>query len=387
MARLSFISLAAYPLLDEAVGGGIGGAEVRAVTFARGLQRLDDHQIEFVVAPHPSLRGSADGIKITPYRKPRGALRAIAKWRHAVTQRIWEQPLADPFYHRLEADVLLCFGLRNDSAAIVRAALESGKKTVLFLTSDRNICDAQRRGRKDRGAYGEIGANCRYALRSANRVVSQTAYQQRALRETLGIESHVIRNPISLANSRRVMTKRRVALWVGRADTFSKRADLCVELARRCPSIKFQMIMNNHDDVTFQALVESAPENVQIVEFVPFAEIERYFINADLLVNTSAAEGFPNSFLQAGKFGKPIVSLTVDPAGMLREGGCGVCCEGDLDRMTIELERLMSDSAAYGTFAQNGYEYVRHLHDAERCTLQLRELIQGLLMHHPSRVA
>ena len=142
-ARLTFAVLDAYPLLDSKAEGGIGGAEVRAVTFARGLQDRD-YDIEFVVREQPGLKPKSSGFRVTPYRKNRGARRTIERIRQSVSKRITRRPPQDGFFSKLDTDLILAFGVRNDTASIIRSARESGKRTVLFLTSDRNIADAKR---------------------------------------------------------------------------------------------------------------------------------------------------------------------------------------------------------------------------------------------------
>jgi len=389
-ARISFAALAAYPLLDETAPGGIGGAEVRAVTFARGLQRISNHQIEFIVANRLKLLREASGISIMAYERQRGPSRTVAKLGHSISRRFTKLPPHDVFFKRLDTDLIFCFGVRNDTASIIRSARESGKGTVLFLTSDRNIQDAKRSGRRDRGAYGELGYLCRYAMVTADRVVVQTPFQQQELRACLNIDSELIRNPIELEGqgpSDRPKSEQPTALWVGRADTFSKRADICVELAARCSNVHFVMIVNNHDNTVFNQIKQHTSSNVEIIDRVRFTDIESYFQRASLLVNTSSAEGFPNSFLQAGKYGKPIVSLVVDPAEMLTSAACGVCCYGDREQMVHEVNRLSQMDSNYDAISRNIRRYVVSHHGAEVCSRQLNILVNNLAAARTSKVA
>jgi len=373
--RVTFVSFDAYPLLNPEIRSGIGGAEVRAVTFARGLKRIPGIDVDFVIRNQIDLAETADGFPIHAYDKPR--LTPLRKFRQSVFKRISNTPSPDPFFYALESDVVCCFGVRNDTASIVRSARESGKKVVLFLTSDRNLADAQRQGRANRGVYGEQGHLCRYALQKADRVVAQTPFQLDALKNHLGVTGQLIRNPIDIKLPTTVFhsAAKPKILWVGRADTYSKRADVCIDLAKQCPGYQFQMVMNNHDSKTFQQISASAPANVEIIEHVPFEEIEQLFEQANLLINTSAAEGFPNSFLQAAKYGKPIVSLEVDSGEMLSKFGCGICAQGNIEHMAEVIESLIANRHFYDQASKRARQYVVDYHEADNRCNELHQLL------------
>jgi glycosyltransferase involved in cell wall biosynthesis len=105
--------------------------------------------------------------------------------------------------------------------------------------------------------------------------------------------------------------------------------------------------------------------NVTLLERVPFELIEGYFANARLHLNTSLFEGFPNTFLQAAKYGVPTISLQVDPGDMLSHHGCGLVCNGNFDKLETGTRDLMKDSALRDQMGQRALHYVRAHHDKD----------------------
>jgi glycosyltransferase involved in cell wall biosynthesis len=272
---------------------------------------------------------------------------------------------------------------------MVRSVKHQGQRAIVFLTSDRTLTDIRRTGRRRRGAYGEIGSFCRYALRNADAVVVQSETQQRVLRDTLGLTSFLIRNPIDLrpqldqpSSLPAQLPPGPFALWVGRGDTFSKRADLCLELAQQCPNIPFLLIMNRQNASVDQLLRAQAPGNVTIVERVPYAQIEAYYRRAAALVNTSDVEGFPNSFLQAGKYGVPVLSLRVDPDGMLARHNCGWAFEGNLLAMARQLEIVWQGAPVVGRKSAAIRRYVQQHHGMAERVAELERVLHGVARHH-----
>ena len=93
------------------------------------------------------------------------------------------------------------------------------------------------------GSTAKLGHWCRYTLEHADLVVVQSPYQRDRLQQELGLASSLIRNPIDLLQRASAATAAQpTVLWVGRADTYSKRADVCLELAQHCPDIRFRMV-------------------------------------------------------------------------------------------------------------------------------------------------
>lgn len=404
--RVLFDCPAALPVLFPDFPGGIGGAEVRAVQFARALAESSvECDVSMLVAGDAALRIGRPASRLSVLvesqvarSSPSGlggmaaSLRRTAgRLASSATQRCLHVPARHPLSESLNYDLLVCFGVHNRTASLVRSARYARRRVIVCLTSDRTLDDLRLRGRKQRGAYGEIGYLCRYALRHADAVVSQKRSQQLTLEREWGIPSELIRNPIDLQDNRQetltpdspgdeaweaaTLRQKPYVLWVGRADCFSKRADLCLQVARSCPEWNFVVVMNRTDAQTFETLTRELPRNVQLHEKVPPSRIDPLYRNAMLLLNTSNAEGFPNSFLQAGKHAVPVVSWRVDPDGMLREHGCGVCCDGQVDRLPNAIRSLMTRDRAYQQMSEKIMRYVHQYHDLRCCGNEFVQLV------------
>ncbi|HVC98259.1 MAG TPA: glycosyltransferase [Pirellulales bacterium] len=416
--KVCFVLPYAYPLLDPGARGRFGGAEFRAVTFGRALARLPGFDVAFAVGdqgqPH---RQRIDDIEVYSVRddpswddrlleRLRGSFHSesrfpwftIERWRPGLA---WEVPAAlacltvrairrqvqrrrfdDPARRRvleeIGADVYASFGAHHVTAEVVAFCRRRGRRSVLFISSDYDLLDEYQPGSRFRNIYDELGHVCHYGLAHADLIVAQTARQQALLRDRFGRSSTLIRNPIDLTQTVPRPHRRPgegFALWIGKADDY-KRPELCIELALRCPEVPFTMIINRAAPNVFETVLTQAPTNVEVVEQVPLAQITDYYRRAAVLVNTSAYEGVPNAFLQAGLCGLPVVSLVADPDGMLSVGRCGFCAGGDLGELAAEVRRIWENGNE--EYSQNIGNYVERHHDLAGRTAELARALSLL---------
>jgi len=73
---------------------------------------------------------------------------------------------------------------------------------------------------------------------------------------------------------------------------------------------------------------------------VPPDEIHQYYERALALINTSAYEGFPNTYLEAWRVGTPVLALSVDPDRFLQQGEPGEFLAEDLSALAKSVETL-----------------------------------------------
>lgn len=416
--RVCIVAFNAYPAVNPAAGGQVGGTETRAWLFARELAKSPDLQVSLAVRTQDAVPDTAvDGVRIASQRdrfyrlresvggfasrKPGFPWIRIHRWSPALlwqvpllaSARLFEERPSDPrlpmpFFQSLEADLFCCFGNQATAATAIASAHATGRKAVLFLGSDDDLNPGYQADSQVRNPYGDTGATCHYSLTLADAVFVQTPEQQVMLRERFGREGIVIPNPIDLdqwdERARQPLSDEftgglsQFVLWIGRAESIHKRPQVLLEIARLCPEVPLLMLLNPRDPSVDAATRREAPLNVQIVSQVPFPSMPALFQRALAYVNTSSLEGFPNAMLQAAASRVPIVSLEVGQA-FLSESQSGVFTAGDTARAAAVLQSWMTDSSERIRLGENGRLFVEQHHAVGPVTRQLERALQRVV--------
>ena len=131
------------------------------------------------------------------------------------------------------------------------------------------------------------------------------------------------------------------------------------------------------NDRAYADLVAQAAKipNLRFIRHVPFNQIDACFQRAKIFVNTSDAEGFPNTFIQACKAGTPILSFNVNPDGFLDTYRCGLCCNGDPARLTYNLKAMLENNK-YVEIGASARKYVEQHHDITKIASRYKDLFR-----------
>jgi glycosyltransferase involved in cell wall biosynthesis len=349
MVHVCFISPKIHNFLDAGAASGAGGAERQQ--YLLGTELLDrGHCVSLVTrnfdggARHEQSEGF-DIWKTVP--DVRG-----------VTNAPWKALRVLDTLRRVDADVYYVRG--NDFLTMVTGAfcrLASGR-FVYSVSSDANV---------DPEALGSFHPLHRRAflsaIRGADGVVAQTAHQRDVLAAAHGIDSTVIPNGYEVPPRDDVLdhAAREYVLWIGRMARDQKRPERYFHLARELPDVPFVMVgpPNDDEEAYFERLdaeAETIP-NLEFVGFVPPDEVDEYYRRASLLVNTSAAEGFPNTFLEAWRYATPVVSLSYDLDGKLTDGILGRH-SGSMDALVADVTELARDEEARAELGWRARGYV-----------------------------
>jgi glycosyltransferase involved in cell wall biosynthesis len=236
-----------------------------------------------------------------------------------------------------------------------------------------------------------------FGLSRTDRIVLQHSGQQSDLPRRWSGKAYVVPNIVSdgdpiLPRAHRLPT----VAWIA-ALRVTKRPDKLIEIARLLPHIQFvvcggpstYMTPLGYGDRTIEAF-QTTP-NINYRGQVSPAEAVHIVRESSLLLSTSDEEGFPQTFLEAWSHGTPVVTLGIDPGGVIRGNGLGAVCEG-IDTVVAAIENLVSDREVWEKASTNARKYVNRSHSPEAAIAAMECAVLGLdskrsLGRTPTRVS
>jgi glycosyltransferase involved in cell wall biosynthesis len=351
LTHVCFICGNIYPLLSNRREIPIvGGAEVQQYLIARALigHGLEVSFVGEDFGQGPDAR--VGGFRLLGYKLSANKLdQALTLWRAL---------------RRADADVYYVRGMPKFGALIYLFIRWHRRKLVQALAGDIEVEPETISGRANRLIYD---ANTHWRSRS-NLVIAQSRYQAEQLQRRWGISAEFLPSlapvPAALPQPEEFSV-----LWVGGIGVH-KRVELLGKVAALLPHVTFIVAggpLRGHQAYYEQARGQlSRQANVRWLGFVPYTEIGDLFEQASVLLHTSPQEGFPNVFLQAWAAGVPVVTLGVNPDGLLTEGGLGMCFnEDELKEAAQAIERLRSEPGLRREIGARARAYVSAVHDPD----------------------
>lgn len=428
--KLCFVNLYGYPLFNSDYPGRFGGSEVRIALITRELAKRDRFEVSMVVfdhgqpkveqregitfyahpgypaPPEPEQFAGKLGPTLNRRQRPRYKLRDQARrlppqlfkraqriyqlFRRVKMKLLFQQAgRIGPYliekaklaiYDDIGADIYLLPGNSHFAAELAYYCRRRGKPYVFLAGSDGDYNPAYKKNPQMVDPYGWSGYLLLYAIEQATAHIAQNRQQVDLLQKYYGRSAIIIKNPLDLTRAYPKTARADTILWVGKSDRI-KQPELVLNLARRCPDYQFTVILNISLPDVYEQCVREAKKlpNVTLLPYVPFNQVEQYFAQAKLLINTSIVEGFPNAFLQAAKYGTPVVSLQVDPGEMLSRHGCGLLCNGDFEQLKENAQQLMTTPKLYAQLSARCLAYVRAFHNKDIIITEYERVLTAIL--------
>lgn len=375
--KVCFISPLGYGLYNPQSGLQFGGAEVQFYLLAKALAKDSAYAVSVLttVDHQPGIE-FCDGLRVYK-RLGRGRVESKSRRRGVLghVQRFLSYLFAfkemKQQFIEIDADIYLHAGAGVEVGAYGLICRLLGRRFLFFIASTADLWEP----------YGTVKGPLKWlfplGIRLAHEVVCRSVEQQKGLKSRYGRAGVLIRTGHPSPPTRDV--KKSYVLWVGRGNPL-KQPEIFLELAARIPQHRFVMVVsheNAHFDLLRRVRAGAARlRNLELYEDVPWSGVDRYFAGAQLFINTSTHEGFPNTFVQSVLSGTPVVSLLVDPDGILGEQQIGICAGGDFERLVEVTEQLLDDAEERARLGQRANAYGLANHSLDMVTAELKRLIR-----------
>jgi glycosyltransferase involved in cell wall biosynthesis len=367
--HICFVAPTAWPVIAGATHiPVVGGAEVQQGFIARALVARG-YRVSMISLDYGQAEPSeVDGIRMFKAHRPDEGM-PVVRFVHPRMTKMWramKRVDADIYYQRTSSvtTALMAVFCRHYR----KRSIYAGASDMDFIPGHEEIELA-----RDKWIF-------QFGLKRVDEVVVQHTGQQRNFRRNYGREATLIPSCyVPPAGAR--PDRSGYALWVARMGE-SKRPELLVEIARRMPGQRVVMVGGPEGGRAGEALHRAVREaaatvpNLDLLGFVPYAEIDRWFDGARIVINTSKFEGFPNTFLQAWARGIPTVSL-LDTQSLEEGIPVSAIAQGVEDAAALA-RRLMTDDLAWQQASTRAQRHFRRVHSVDAMLVRYEHLLASL---------
>jgi glycosyltransferase involved in cell wall biosynthesis len=177
------------------------------------------------------------------------------------------------------------------------------------------------------------------------------------------------------------MTGRTRIIFVGSLKAV-KGVNSVLKLARDLPSIEFDVVGQPLDTIGRKVFADLKKlKNVETHGQLSSEQTLNLIRQARALISTSISEGYPNVFLEAWSVGVPVVSLHVDPGGVLEKNGLGIVCHGNLEDMKDVLRSSRLDQF----IGRDLQQYVLVNHSMAYAAKRIKEVLPQVIDFYQSQ--
>ena len=209
----------------------------------------------------------------------------------------------------------------------------------------------------------------------------QAEEHQRLLKDRFGKDSVILKNGHPVPSHLEPKDDPPIVLWLASLKRW-KHAEIFVDLAKRCEGLDCRFILagqapdKRYLDEVLKPMQGLA--NIDYVGRVTIKESNDWIGRSSVFVNTSDYEGFPNTFIQAWLRRVPVVSLNVDPDGVLSREKIGFR-SATLENLCRDVTALIKDRSLRDSMGQRARDYAIRSHSIESITDRFLENIQSIL--------
>lgn len=337
-----------------------GGGELQLALLAKALAR-GGNEVVVIDYKTPEDFITADGIKVFRIKGWNDGIKVIRTFTHRLIRlyKSLKDQKADIYYCRI-----------RDFRHIIAfwAARKVKARFVLGLASDLDAMNFWMRLKynhlvSESGLWALsngflIEIVYPFLLRKADLVLAQHEGQKNILSKK-NINSLVFPNLFDLPEVPFVSSQaKKDFVYVGWLDK-RKGFTTFFEIIKKSSGHTFKVIGPPSDKtgVLYFEKLKSFP-NVTLLGKLSHPETLCHIAHSKALISTSAMEGFPNIFIEAWACGIPVLSLFVDPGGIIEKEELGDVTHGNVEQLLM----AMKDSDDFDRVADRARAYVENTH-------------------------
>jgi len=366
--KICFVSLNSYSLLVEKKLGYVGGAEIQQVELAKELNRRG-YEISFVTYGQNTFN-----------KKLENGIEIFSAYNRDATSQLGVLTKAYIIYKKMKAVNADIYFYRAGSPGVIPIFVKLlHKKIIKSIASDAEVTGEIIIRKNNWASFLEKMGNW-IDIKLSNVVVSQNNFQKSELKKIFKVESVVIKNAFYIPPHVITDCVADCLLWVGTIRSV-KQPHLFLEVAKHFPNYKFILIGGEGENLELFRNIQNTAKKISNLDFIGFVSHDKifdYYNESILLINTSKTEGFPNIFLEAWLSSIPVVSLNIDPDGIISKYKLGYHSK-TFNQMLDDIKTLLKDKELRKMMGENGRKYVEENHDIKKIADQYENLLNTLV--------
>lgn len=260
------------------------------------------------------------------------------------------------------------------------------KKMVWHIAHDDDVRISPPSWRNSRPSRLLDYAIGQYGIRNACAIIAQTEVQKHLLQTNHSRQPNAVIHNFQPEPQESLEKEKHINIvWVGNFKPM-KRPELFVRLAadlKGMDEVKLHMIGRPGNNRLYGPLISqiSKLQNLRYYGEQSLVEVNHILSKSHLFINTSIAEGFPNTFIQAWMRKVPVVSLGVDVDGILQTRQYGIYTTS-YQEMLYEIIKLIRNRTKIEKMACNARKLaLRHF------SLANAQQIINILNAYTSRIS
>lgn len=312
-----------------------------------------------------------DSIRIVTYPKKNYAIYYLILFRLIIKERI------DVFFFRNNTYTLGIIALFQALMGylLVWSIKHDDKCGVHAATAELRAKNAHSTSHMLKLKYNLMDSIFQYGVKNAQLILAQNKAQKKIISEGFGGTSIINYSSTYIPEYNPI--RENMVLFIATMKDF-KRPHLFCEIAGHFSEhqYRFVMIGKNFNDTTNSEFLmkEAKRNNVEYIGQLELEEVKQYLDKSRLLINTSSAEGFPNTFVHAISHGVPVITLGVDPDNIIEKNELGYVCNNGIKEMTQKVNYLLDNEDIWKKYSTNCYRYAKENLDIVKSVDNLQNL-------------